>query len=152
SGKGEGLMRQRAFILVAFFAGAAHFTVLSAQVTTKFRAERDRLVTAARGVAVARHLTEAELLSNAIRTPFSSPAFNVQKVAPGSSLSVTVRGDFPTGTTFLSERDGVTISGPALSTTTYSARVTIAPDEAPGFVRLWAITPVGIAGFAGVAL
>jgi hypothetical protein len=60
----------------------------------------------------------------------------IQKVPPGSSLSVTVRGDFPAGTTILSERDGVTLSGAALSTTTYSARLTIPPDKGPGFVRI----------------
>jgi len=146
-------MRRRAFILITLFAGATGSTLLSAQVTTKFRAEHDRLQSAARGVAIARHLTEAELLRNAISTPFVGPAAaKVQKVVPGSSFSVTVRGDFPTGTTFLSERDDVTISGAAVSTTTYSARLTIPPDEAPGFVRLFAITPVGIEGFAAVAL
>ena len=52
----------------------------------------------------------------------------------------------------LSERDGVTISGAALSTTTYSARLTIPPDEPPGFVRLWAFDPIGIEGPTAVAL
>ena len=71
---------------------------------------------------------------------------------PGVSIAVTVRGDFPPGTTILSERDGVTLSGATLSTTTYSAHVTIPPDEAPGYVRLWAFTPIGIKGPTAVAL
>jgi hypothetical protein len=76
----------------------------------------------------------------------------MQKVLPGGSVSVTVTGDFPVGTTFLSERDDVAISGAMQTTTAYSARLTIPPDEAPGYVRLFAITPVGIEGFAAVAV
>lgn len=62
---------------------------------------------------------------------------------PGGSVSVTARGNFPAGTTIISERDGVAISDAALSATTYSARLTIPPDEPPGFVRLWAFDPIG---------
>ena len=36
-------MRNRAFMLIALFAGVAAATALSAQVTTQFRAERARL-------------------------------------------------------------------------------------------------------------
>jgi len=146
-------MRQCAFVLVSVVAGMAGAAVLSAQVTTRFKAEHQRLQTAARDFAVKQGLSEGALLRNAISSPFKGPVANMQKVLPGGSVSVTVRGDFPTGTTFLSERDGVTISGAALTTTAYSARLTIAPDEtAPGYVRLFAITPVGIEGFAAVAV
>jgi hypothetical protein len=62
-------MRQRAFVLVAVITGMAG-VVMSAQVTTKFKAEPQRLQTAARGLALARGLSEAELLKNASSSPF----------------------------------------------------------------------------------
>ena len=96
--------------------------------------------------------TENEILRNRMINPFESPDVRIQKVLPGGSFAVTVRGNFPAGTAILSERDGVTLSGASLSTTTYSARVTIPPDEAPGFVRLWAFNPIGIEGPTAVAL
>src|SRR4026209_1506055 len=145
-------MRQRAFVLVSVFAGMAGAVVLSAQVTTKFKADHARLQTAARNLAIQKGLSEAELLRNAISSPFKGRVSTVQKVLPGGSISVTVTGDFPAGTTFLSERDAVMISGATQTTTSYSARLTIPQDEAPGYVRLFAITPVGIEGFAAVAL
>lgn len=145
-------MRQRAFVLVAVFAGIGGAVVLSAQVTTKFKAEHARLQTAARNFAIQKGLSDKELLRNAISTPFKAPGARIQKVLPGGSISVTLTGDFPAGTTFLSERDAVTISGATQTTNSYSARLTIPPDEAPGYVRLFAITPVGIEGFAAVAV
>ena len=147
----EKPMRQRAFVLVSVFAGMAGAVVLSAQVTTKFKADQARLQTTARNFAIQKGLSDRELLRDAISSPFNGPAARIQKVLPGASISVTVTGDFPVGTTFLSERDDVTISGATQTTTSYSARLTIS-DEAPGYVRLFAITPVGIEGFAAVAV
>jgi len=145
-------MRQRAFVLFSLSTTIAGAVALSAQVTTKFKAEHGQLRTAARAFAIKKGLSESELLRNAISTPFKGPAARVQKVRPGGSVSVTVTGDFPAGTTFLSERDAVTIAGATQTMTSYSARLTIPPDEAPGYVRLFAITPVGIEGFAAVAV
>ena len=145
-------MRQRVFVLISVFTGMAGAVVLSAQMTTKFRADHERLRTAARDLAVKKGLSERELLRNAISSPFKGPVAKIQKVLPGGSVSVTVMGDFPAGTTFLSERDAVTISSATQTTSRYSARLTIPPDEAPGYVRLFAITPVGIEGFAAVAV
>jgi hypothetical protein len=122
---------------------------VSAQVTTKFKSERQRLEAA----FDLKGLTERQIFHNRDLNPFASPGIRIQKLLPGSSLAVTVRGDFPSGTTILSERDGITLSGAALSTTTYSARLTIPPDEGPGFVRLWAFRPIGgIEGPTAVAL
>ena len=145
-------MRQLAFVFVVLLTGMPGANVLSAQVTTKFKAQHDRLQSTARAFAVRNGLSERELLSNAISSPFKGPVARMQKVLPGASLSVTVTGDFPAGTTFLSERDSVVISGATQTTTSYSARLTLSPDEAPGYVRLFAITPVGIEGFAAVAV
>jgi hypothetical protein len=144
-------MRQRTFVFVAVFTGVAG-VILPAQVTTKFRAERERLETAAASNRTTKGLTDAQVLHNRDLNPFAAPGVRIQKVLPGASIAVTVRGDFPAGTTILSERDGVTISGAALSTSTYSARLTIPADEQPGFVRLWAFTPLGIEGPTAVAL
>jgi hypothetical protein len=144
-------MGKRPFILIFLFAGMAGAAVLSAQVTTRFHAEHQRLTAAGRKNALAKGLTEGQLLRNALLNPFAKPGTRIQKVLPGGSVAVTVRGDFPAGTTIVSERDGVTISGAVLSTTTYSARLTIPPDEGPGFVRLWAFDPIGIEGPTAVA-
>ena len=144
-------MHQRAFILISLFAGVAVATLLSAQVTAKFRVERVRLEAVEMETEKARGFTENQILNNRMLNPFARAGVNIQKVLPGGSVAVTVRGDFPAGTTILSERDGVTISGAALSATTYSARVTVPPDEGPGFVRLWAFTPI-VHGPTAVAL
>jgi len=141
-------MRKRTFIFISLFAAVAGVTALPAQVTTQFRAERARLEAAFN----LKGQTENQILSNRMVNPFASPGIRIQKVLPGSSLPVTVRGDFPAGTVILSERDGVTLSGTVLTATSYSARLTIPPDEAPGFVRLWAFTPIGIEGPTAVAL
>jgi hypothetical protein len=125
--------------------------VLSAQVTTRFKADHERLQTAAR-ISRSERPLGGELLRNAISSPFKGPVAKIQKVLPGGSVSITVMGDFPAGTRFLSERDAVTISGATQTTTSYSARLAIPPDEAPGYVRLFAMTPVGIEGFAAVAV
>jgi hypothetical protein len=140
-------MRQFAFVLISLFAALAG-TVVSAQVTAKFEAERQRLEAAFN----LEGQTDGQILHNRLLNPFASPGVRIQTVLPGSSLAMTVRGDFPPGTTILSERDGVTLSGATLSTTTYSARLTISPDEGPGFVRLWGFTPIGIEGPTAVAL
>ena len=84
-------MRPRAFILVPLFAGLGGAAVPSAQVTTKFQAERQRLQMTERAK------TEAEILHNQLLSPFAAPGVRVQKVVPGSSVSVTVAGDFPKG-------------------------------------------------------
>src|SRR4051812_40688766 len=137
-------MRTRSFTLIAVLAVMAAAPDVPAQVTAKFQEQRRRLDEAAGPMAKARGLTEHQVLANRLRNPFASPGVKIQKVGPGSSLSVSVRGDFPAGTTVLSELDAVTLSGAALSTTTYSARVTIPPDEGPGFIRIWAFTPDGV--------
>ena len=129
-------MRVFAFILISLSAGVAS-TVVSAQVTASPAAQR---------------LTEGETLHNRLLNPFTDVTFNTRKVLPGGSVLVTARGNFPAGTTIISERDGVAISGAALSATTYSARLTIPSDEPPGFVRLWAFDPIGIEGPTAVAL
>jgi len=145
-------MRKRSLILISLFAGMTGAAVVSAQVTAKFQAEHQRLQAAGRKNALAKGLTEGQLLRNALLNPFAKPGTRIQKVLAGGSVAVTVRGNFPAGTTILSERDGVTISGAALTTNTYSARLTISPDEGPGFVRLWAFDPIGIEGPTAVAL
>lgn len=145
-------MRYRSLVLVSLFAGMAGAAVLSAQVTAKFKAARERLRDAAVANQNAQKLSDREILRNRLLNPFTGPAARIQKVLPGGSIDVTVRGEFPAGTTILSERDDVTVSGAAQSTTTYSARLTIPADAGPGFVRLWGFTPLGIEGPTAVAL
>ena len=137
-------MRNCSFILIALFAAMASAADLSAQVTAKFQEQRRRLEEAAGPTATARGLTEHEILANRLRNPFASPGVRIQKVLPGSSFAVTVGGDFPAGTTILSELDGVTLSGAALSTTNYSARLTIPPAEAYGVATFYAQSASGV--------
>jgi hypothetical protein len=66
----------------------------------------------------------------------------VQKVAPGASAAVALTGSFPPGVAVLSDRDGAVLSGASLSSTEYSARITVGATEGPGYVKLWAFTPV----------
>lgn len=108
-------MRQRGFTLISVIAAIAGATAVSAQVTTKFKADRQRLEAAAAGTPGHKRLTEGQILGNRLLNPFKEPGVTVQKVLPGSSLSVTVPGSFPAGTAILSERDGVTLSGATLT-------------------------------------
>ena len=85
-------MRKRAVIFL--FAAVAAATALSAQVTTQFRAERARLEAAFN----LKGQTENEILRNRMINPFESPNVRIQKVLPGGSFAVTVRGNFPAGT------------------------------------------------------
>lgn len=110
-------MRERASVVISVLAGISG-AILSAQVTANFRAERQRLEALAGENRNAKHLTEGEILHNRLLNPFARPGTRIQKVLPGGSVTVTARGDFPAGTAVLSERDGVTISGASLSTTT----------------------------------
>ena len=132
--------------VISLFAVAA--AALPPQVSTQFRAERARLEAAFN----LKGQTEGEILRNRMINPFATPNVKVQKVLPGASFAVTVRGNFPAGTAILSERDGVKLSGATLSTSAYSARAAISPDEGPGFVRLWAFVPIGIEGPTAIAL
>ena len=66
----------------------------------------------------------------------------VQKVAPGASAAVVLRGTFPPGVSLLSDRDGAVLSDVKLTSTEYSARITVGASEGPGYVKLWAFTPV----------
>jgi hypothetical protein len=47
--------------------------------------------------------------------------------------------------TVLSDRDGAVLAGAAITGTSYSARLSVAPGEGPGFIKLWAVTPVSFA-------
>jgi len=66
----------------------------------------------------------------------------VQKLTPGTGVTVTLAGKFPPGVTVLSDRDGAVLSGAALSSSSYSARINVGAMEGPGYVKLWAFTPV----------
>jgi hypothetical protein len=87
-------MRQRAFIVIALCAAEAGAAVLSAQVTTTFKAEHERLTSAGCANALAKHLAERELLRNALLNPFADVTFNTQKVLPGGSVSAIARATF----------------------------------------------------------
>jgi hypothetical protein len=125
-------------ILVAGLCAAGAATLFAQN--PKFEAARERLRheaaknRAAQGIEV----TAALLASN----PFAHTAVKIQKVAPGGSVALTIPAKYPAGTTILSERDGAVLSGATMSATSYSARMTIGPDETPGFARLLAFTPI----------
>jgi hypothetical protein len=87
-------MRVCGFILISVSAGVAS-TVVSAQVTAKFKAERERLETKAAASPAAQRLTEGETLHNRLVNPFTDPGTRIQKVLPGGSLAVTVAATSP---------------------------------------------------------
>jgi len=109
-----------------------------AQDNPRFKAERDRLMSVSRQGRIAANRLVDEFDTN----PFENSKATLQKVAPGGSVSVTVPGNYPQGTVMLSERDGVTLSNAALSTTSYSGKLAIPAGELPGFARLYAFTPL----------
>jgi len=133
-------MRGRGYsvgLLVLFAASV----VLSAQ-NKNFEAEKNRL---GQEAVKARAALGLELLDPKLDKlyPYSQiPPVKVQKLAPGTSTAVALTGKFPPNVAVLSERDGAVLSGAAVSATSYSARITIGATEGPGFVKLWAITPV----------
>jgi hypothetical protein len=116
-------------------------SMVSFAQSTKFAADQGRL----HQEAVAARKVKGVDLDDALAAQYPAAQFQpvtVQKVAPGGSVSVTIAGKFPAGVTVLSERDGAVLSGQTLSARSYSARLTVDPDAAPGFVRLWAFTSV----------
>lgn len=127
-----------AFSLVVYAAGSVD---VSAQ-STNFEAEKGRLHQQA---AKDRAALGIELLDPKLDVlyPYSKiTPVTVQKVAPGGSAAVALTGSFPPGVAVLSDRDGAVLSGATLSSTEYSARITVGATEGPGYVKLWAITPV----------
>jgi hypothetical protein len=116
-------------------------TVVSAQ-STRFEADRERLhqeaakARAAIGVDVFDPILDRQY-------PYSQiQKVKVQKLTPGAGATVTLAGKFPPGVTVLSDRDGAVLSGAVLTSSSYSARMTIGATEHPGYVKLWAFTPV----------
>lgn len=126
------------FLLLCTASAAA----LSAQ-TTKFQAEQHRLYQEAEAARKAKGLPLNDALA-AKYPPVTFQQVKIQKVAPGGSVAIALAGRIPAGVTVLSERDGAVLSGAAISGTSYSARMTVAANEGPGFVRLWAFTPVSV--------
>lgn len=127
-----------AFSLVVYAAGSVD---VSAQ-STNFEAEKGRLHQQA---AKDRAALGIKLLDPKLDVlyPYSKiTPVTVQKVAPGASAAVALTGTFPPGVAVLSDRDGAVLSDAALSSTEYSARITVGATEGPGYVKLWAITPV----------
>jgi hypothetical protein len=115
-------------------------SVVSFAQSTKFKADQTRLQQEALAAQKAKGLTD-----DAVAAQYPAAQFQpvtVQKVAPGGSVSVAIAGKFPAGVAVLSERDGAVLSGQTLSAGSYSARLTVGPNEGPGFVKLWTFTPV----------
>ncbi|HEY7658521.1 MAG TPA: hypothetical protein VH881_16785 [Burkholderiales bacterium] len=113
---------------------------LSAQ-TTKFQADQHRLYQEAEAVRKAKGLRDIDALLEKY-PPAAFQPVTIQKVAPGGSAAIALTGTIPAGVTILSEKDGAVLSGATVSGTSYSARMTVAANEGPGFVRLFAFTPV----------
>lgn len=134
-------MHNRTFASGFLVLCATGAVVLSAQ-SIKFEAEKSRLHQEA---VKARATLGVDLLDPILdkQYPYSQiQPVKVQKLAPGAGAAVALAGRFPPGVTVLSDRDGAVLSGATLSSTAYSARVTIGATEGPGYVKLWAFTPV----------
>jgi hypothetical protein len=125
----------------SLFLWAAGVPAVSAQ-SANFEAEKGRLHQQA---ARDRAALGIELLDPRLDVlyPYSQiEPVTVRKILPGASATVALTGIFPPGVAVLSDRDGAVLSGAELSSTEYSARITVGATEGPGYVKLWAITPV----------
>lgn len=77
--------------------------------------------------------------------------FDPVVVQPGAAAPFSMRGKFASGTAFLAENDGAQLTG-SLSSGAYAGKIVVEPDRFPGFVRVWAFTPVsGASNAAPVA-
>jgi type II secretory pathway pseudopilin PulG len=129
----------RVLVLISLVATAA--VALSAQ-STKFEAEKNRLHQEAVAARKARNI---DLLDPKLGRDFPPPVIQrlkVQKVLPGGNISLALAGSIPAGVSVIADRDGAVISGATLTGSSYSARMTVGGAEGPGFVKLYAITPV----------
>jgi hypothetical protein len=133
-------MRARTFVTVVLLVGLTGGTPLAQNPNPKFNAERVRLQEWTRKNRAAQGLQVTESL--VAINPFKDTKITIRKVAPGGTLALTVPGKYPTDTVILSERDGVALVAATTSATSYSVRMTVAPDEGPGFARLFAMTPI----------
>ena len=134
-------MRGRGFSAGLLLFCAASTVVLSAQ-SKNFESEKGRLHQEA---VKARAAIGIDLLDPRLEKlhPYSQiTPVKVQKLMPGASAAVALSGTFPPGVAVLSDRDGAVLSAAALTASNYTARVTVGATEGPGFVKLWAITPV----------
>src|SRR5688572_15641829 len=124
-------------VVAAWLAGGL---VLAAH-GQKFQAETQRLHQEAMAAQKARGIkaeNDPQLLKY---PPAKFQPVQVQKVLPGGSLTIALAGTIPAGAAILSHRDGAVLGGAALTGTSYSARMTVGPNEGPGFVNLHAFTP-----------
>lgn len=125
-------------VLCLSLAGGA---VLLAQ-SQKFQAERNRLHQEAMAAQKARGV-KGEYDPQLQKYPAAAiQPGTVQKVLPGGSVAIAFAGKIPAGVTILCDRDGAVLAGSALTATNFSSRITVGPSEGPGFVKLWAFTPV----------
>jgi len=118
------------------------FTVVLSAQSLKFEAERARLHQEA---VKARAALGLDVLDPKLDKQYPGSQIQpvkVQKLVPGAGAAVALAGKFSPGVTVLSDRDGAVLSGAVLSSTAYSARITVGATEGPGYVKLWAFTPV----------
>lgn len=144
---GNRQMSRHPFVAVVLLLCVAVSGALPAQ-SARFQAERDRLSEEAAATAKALGFEEHDARYMDY-PPATLQQVQVRKVAPGASAPVALAGTIPSGVIVLSERDGAVLSGATHSATSFSAHMTVAPTEGPGFVRLWTVTPVS-ASFASV--
>jgi hypothetical protein len=69
------------------------------------------------------------------------PLVKTQQVAPGAAVPIVLNGKFPKGTTLLSDHDGAALLG-TLAGNTFTGRLTVAPNQLPNYVHVYAFTPV----------
>ncbi|MCL4813699.1 MAG: hypothetical protein KJ061_14490 [Vicinamibacteraceae bacterium] len=81
----------------------------------------------------------------ALYAKYPTPEIGLVKaasLAPGQSASIKVPGQFVEGTVFLVESDAATVSGETQDARSFSATIAAPADALPGFVRVWAFSPV----------
>lgn len=138
-------MTRRPAVLQIFILLLVGASAMAAQ-SKKFEAERSRLHGEAMAAQKAMGITDSESDPRLKKYPAAAlKPVAVQKVLPGGALSVALAGTIPAGVAVLSDRDGAVLAGAATTGTSYSARLSVGPAEGPGFIKLWALTPVSFA-------
>ena len=135
------MMRRRAIVLTLVSACAVSVAAQSS-LNPKFDAERSRVHSEA---AAARAAKKVDLYDAALQKQYPPSAIQpvpIKKIVPGGSAAIALAGIIPAGVTVLSERDGAVLSAATISGSSYTARLTVGAGEAPGFIKLHAITPV----------
>ena len=139
----QGRLWMKVAVSAALVIGAAGVLAKAASQSSRYDAEMRRLRGEWRTAQQAEGLSPRD--AKTLYGKYPTPEITLCKpvvVAPGASAPVSLGGKFPSGTTFLSEHDQVTLTPGASTAARYAATAAVAADAMPGVARLFAYAPV----------